>query len=350
MMKQLVAVIIVSAVAGLLFVVWEAVVFMNSTSPQLTSEQVFEVKPGQGFFSVAEDLEGAGIVSSALYFKILAKMTGQTNRLRVGEYLIKAGIRPGEILSVLGSGKSIERPITFPEGMNSYEMAALLESKGLFKGAEFLRLTRDRTLIHELTGENLSSLEGYLFPETYHYTKYTSAEAMVRAMVRRFVSVYDELLPKFKLKMPRHQLVILASVIEKETGAPIERPLISSVFHNRLQKGMRLQSDPTILYGMLVETGLMPMNIKKSDILKKSPFNTYTVKGLPAGPIGNPGQEALLAAADPANSDFLYFVSRNDGTHVFSKSFDEHNRAVKKFQLDRKARQGKSWRDLKNRR
>jgi UPF0755 protein len=144
-------------------------------------------------------------------------------------------------------------------------------------------------------------------------------------------------------------VITLASVVEKETGAPEERPVIASVFHNRLKKGMRLQSDPTILYGMLMKTGVMTKNIRKKDILAQTPYNTYTVRALPIGPIANPGKEAIKAVLNPGNTDFLYFVSRNDGTHVFSKTYEDHNKAVKAYQLNHRARKGKSWRDLKKR-
>jgi UPF0755 protein len=150
-----------------------------------------------------------------------------------------------------------------------------------------------------------------------------------------------------KIQMRVHDQVTLASVIEKETGAQGERQVISSVFHNRLNKKMKLQSDPTILYGILVETGVLKKNITKSDIHRPTPYNTYTVKALPMGPIANPGREALRAAVNPVESNYLYFVSRNDGTHVFSETYGNHNNAVKKFQLERKNRVGKSWRDLK---
>ena len=144
------------------------------------------------------------------------------------------------------------------------------------------------------------------------------------------------------------QILTLASIVEKETGAPEERPLVASVFHNRLRKGMLLQTDPTIIYGKAKETGKIVLNITRADLTRYTPYNTYVIKGLPPGPIANPGKAALQAVVHPAQSDYLYFVSKNDGTHQFSTDLAAHNAAVRKFQLDPKAREGKSWRDLKS--
>lgn len=210
----------------------------------------------------------------------------------------------------------------------------------------FLKRVRDPQYTQNLIGEPASSLEGYLFPETYNYTKYTSLDELIRAMVSRFQAVYRDVSKDYKGPLSRYQVVTLASVIEKETGAPQERELISSVFHNRLKKGMRIQSDPTIIYGYWVETGEPLRNIRKSDIRRPTPYNTYTVKALPIGPVANPGREALRAAMFPADSEYFYFVSRNDGTHIFTTNYKDHLQAVKDYQLNRSAREGKSWRDL----
>lgn len=167
-------------------------------------------------------------------------------------------------------------------------------------------------------------------------------------MVDHFNGVILETAPQLQEdKALRHKMIILASMIEKETGAPEERPTISSVFYNRMKKNMKFQSDPTIMYGMAVQRGAMVNNIRKSDILAKTPYNTYTVPSLPIGPIANPGKDAILAALKPEKTEFLYFVSMNEGRHYFSRSYQEHNEAVKKYQKDRRMREGKSWRNLK---
>lgn len=347
-MRYLLASVLLMISGLVLWVFWEAMHFLTAPiqAEHNANEIIFEVKPGEGFYKIAERLEKEKIVTSAFHFKILAKISGQAGSLRVGEYAIARDFRPIEVLTTLASGKSIERKITFPEGTNIFEMANLLQERGLGTRQEFLSLVQDPILVKKHLGEPLSSLEGYLYPETYSYTKYTPLAKLVEVMVERFKDVYKTIEAENKAGWSRHQIVTMASVIEKETGAPEERPQISSVFHNRLKKGMRLQSDPTILYGLLMQNGTMSGNIKREDILHPTPYNTYTVNGLPAGPIANPGIEALKAVVSPLNSNFFFFVSKNDGTHYFSSTLAEHNAAVKKFQLNREAREGKSWRDL----
>lgn len=324
------------------------------TGPGSKSEEVlFEVAPGKSFHAIAVDLEKHGLTSSAFNLRVLAKLTRQGGKVKAGEYALHRGMSPQEILEILVSGKSIMYPITFPEGSNIYEMAELLEQKKLYKAEEFLKACQDPKLINELLGIEVSSLEGYLYPETYNITKYTPLRELMATMVQNFKRNYAELEANAKSQslspaLPRHELVILASMVEKETGAAFERPMIASVFYNRLQKGMKLQSDPTTLYGIWVNTGAYKKNITRDDLVAPTRYNTYTVTRLPFGPIANPGREALAAVLKPARSEFLYFVSHNDGTHAFSKTYEEHQRAVKTFQLNPSARTGKSWRDLNN--
>ena len=205
---------------------------------------------------------------------------------------------------------------------------------------------KDGKFIKELIGQELESLEGYLFPDTYYFARGDNLKKIIRTMVQRFKEVFSSV-PKGNVNLTPHEIVILASIIEKETGAGFERPLISSVFHNRLQQKMRLATDPTIIYGVLRETGKEIRNIRRIHLKAQNPYNTYLNEGLPPGPIGNPGKEALLAAVQPKNTNYLFFVSKNDGTHVFTSTYKEHQKAVRTFQLDPKMRQGKSWRDLK---
>jgi UPF0755 protein len=350
MMKFVVAIFLVIAVAA----GFEVFRFLAAGPGSASEEVIFEVPSGKSFHVIAQQLEKKGLVTSAFKLRVLAKLTNQGSHVKVGEYAMNRGMTPGEILLLLTSGKSIQYPVTFPEGSNIYEMAATLEGKKLYKAGEFLKACHDKALIHELLGIDVSSLEGYLFPETYNVTRYTPLNDLLRAMVQNFKNAYQALENQMKSQglMPplaRHELVILASVVEKETGAPEERPLIASVFYNRLTKGMKLQSDPTIIYGIWVDTGAYKNNITKDDILKPTRYNTYTVAKLPFGPISNPGRESLQAVLKPAKSEYLYFVSHNDGTHAFSKTYEEHNKAVKNFQLNPAAREGKSWRDLKKR-
>ena len=329
---------------------FEAFRFMAAGPGRADEMLVFEIPAGKSFKQIANDLQAEGVVLDAFRLRVLARLTRQDVNVKRGEYALNRSMTPQQVLSLLVSGKSIQYPVTFPEGTNVYEMAAILESRGLFKAQDFLQACRDKALIQALLGVDVSSLEGYLFPETYNVTKYTPLREFITAMVQNFKNVYGQLESQGStaaVKLARHEIVTLASVVEKETGAPEERPMIASVFYNRLQKNMRLQSDPTIVYGIWVETGAYKQNITKDDILRPTPYNTYTVPRLPFGPIANPGRESLAAVMKPATGDYLYFVSKNDGTHVFTRTYEDHLRAVASFQLNAEARAGKSWRDLK---
>lgn len=320
--------------------------FSHSRPSQEALEVIYELKPGTSFGSMAEELERQGLVKNANFFSVYARLTGERSKIKVGEYSLKTNMSPSEILEVLTSGKSIERSFTVSEGLNLFEISDLYEKEGFGTRENFWKLTHDKEFIRSLLGEERDSLEGYLFPETYRLTKFTTTKTLISNMVKRFLYVYKEAVPQELPGWTRHQVVTLASIIEKETGAGEERPLISSVFHNRLAKRMKLQTDPTILYGKALVTGSFLINIKRADILAPTTYNTYVISGLPPGPIANPGKEALAAAVKPAKSDYLFFVSQNDGKHIFSVDYESHNRAVKRFQLDPKAREGKSWRDL----
>ncbi len=327
--------------------------FIGQSMSQTSEEVVYEVAPGLSFRAVAKDLEKNGLIKNADFFVLLAKFRGGANKMKVGEYLLNKNMKPNEVLAQILSGKSIERSLTISEGLSIFEIAEIFDQGGLASAKEVLSTIQDPTFVKETLGEEQSSLEGYLFPETYSFTKYTDYKTILAQMVNRFKIVYAEVAAQSKLQtessLPnwsRHKVVTLASIIEKETGAPNERPLISSVFHNRLRKGMLLQTDPTIIYGKAMESGKLEINITKADIARPTSYNTYVIKGLPPGPIANPGKEALLAAVKPVTSSYLYFVSHNDGTHQFSEDYKNHLQAVQKFQLDAKARQGKSWRDL----
>lgn len=324
--------------------------FLTEPASESSETAVFEVRPGESFKSVSRRLFEDGLVTSYSKLDLYAKMTGVGGKVRVGEYALRRDLNPREVLSILVSGKSIEYSVTVTEGSNRFEIGDALEKQGIIKRAEFLQLTGDEKFASELVGgEPVSTLEGYLFPETYHITKFTGARGLIKMMVARFKENFGKIRRDPENSLRPHQLVTLASIVEKETGAPEERAVIASVFYNRLKKGMRLQTDPTVVYGVWEKSGAWNRNISRQDLLTPTRYNTYTLEGLPYGPISNPGLDALKAAADPADTEFLFFVSRNNGTHVFSKDYKGHVNAVAQFQLDRKAREGKSWRDLKNR-
>ena len=311
------------------------------------TEVVYEVLPNKAFNSVAKDLELSGVIINAKMFSIYARIKNQRHKMKMGEYLFRTNMTPDEVIEVLSSGKSIERKFTIPEGLNMYEIADLYESAQFGTKENFLQLCKDKEFAKNLTGEDLENLEGYLYPETYALTKFTSTKELISLMVKSSLDQLNTLLPDGKNWVgTRHAFMTFASLVEKESGHPEDRPMVASVFKNRIEKKMRLQTDPTILYGILDSTGELKKNITKADILTPSRYNTYTIDGLPPGPISNPGVDSMRAALSPPQTNYLFFVSRNDGTTQFSESLQDHNQAVQKFQIDPKAREGKSWRDL----
>lgn len=296
-----------------------------------------EIKKGASFNEVAGILKKENLINNIFYFKVLAWFRGDSTKIQSGEYAFSKKMSLREILNILVKGQTYLHKITFPEGYNLYEIAEELEEKLFLKKEEFISLCYKAELIYELLGEKVNSLEGYLFPETYLVPRPVKAEALIRQMVQNFFTAYRSFSKKNimvnKKKLSRQKLVTLASIVEKETGLARERDLIAGVFYNRLKKGMRLESDPTILYGMMREAGaLVPLNIRKKDILRKTPYNTYRIPGFPAGPISNPGKKALKAVFEPEKSSYFYFVSRNDGSHVFSTTYKEHEKAVRLYQ------------------
>ncbi len=243
---------------------------------------------------------------------------------------------PKDILVMLIKGRVIEYPFTVPEGLNIYEVADLLAEKGFVDRDEFLRLAKDKDFLASLDIE-APTLEGYLFPDTYRANRSMHEPQIITLMVKRFFEVFDEEKEKVTTKgtLTDYEVVILASVIEKETGAAVERPLVSAVFSNRLKKEMKLDSCATVIYGIWDR---FDGNLTERDLTTWTPYNTYLNPGLPPGPICNPGRESIAAALSPADVDYLYFVSKNDGTSYFSSTLSEHNRAVYEYQILRKNR------------
>ncbi len=238
-------------------------------------------------------------------------------------------MRPLQVLNHLKKGIVHQYEVVIPEGYAVRQIAQVLEEKGLAEAEQFMALAADSELAESL-GIPSDNLEGYLFPSTYFISRATTAEEIIRQMVRAFHTAYTSDLREREREMGlnTHEVVTMASIIEKETSSEAERDLISGVFHNRLKRNMRLQSDPTVIYGIADFDG----NLKRVHLQTDTPYNTYRRRGLPPGPIANPGRASLIAALYPASVDYLYFVSRNDGTHYFSRNIDEHNRAVARFQ------------------
>jgi UPF0755 protein len=230
------------------------------------------------------------------------------------------------------SGRVVQYEITIPEGYTLAQISRVVEEKRLARSDEFIRRATDPVFLQSL-GYDTDSLEGYLYPESYYFSKRVGSEGILRALVKRFEAVYTPEMEKRaeEIGMTRLEVVTLASIIEKETSVEEERPVVSAVFHNRIKKKIPLQSDPTVIYGLPHFNG----NLTRKNLKNRSPYNTYRVKGLPPGPIANPGKASLWAALNPAPVEYLYFVSKNDGTHYFSKTLTEHNRAVQKYQRRR---------------
>ncbi len=305
---------------------------------------VFEVRPGEGFSSINGRLNRQGLISSAKLFHRYSQFQNIMTKFKSGAFVIKSGSNLLEVAETLTQGKAITTTITIPEGKNIFEIGKILENSGVIDAKSFIAAAKSSEIINKLKipGERV---EGYLYPETYHFSKGTSAGRIIGTMVHQFHKKVKGLaLENNPMDLNPHQVIIMASIVEKETGAGHERPMIAGVFLNRLKKGMRLQSDPTTIYGIYENYN---GNLRKKHLLERTPYNTYKVSGLPKGPISNPGLDSIKAVLDPTPHQYLYFVSQNDGTHIFSKSYKEHREAVNKFQKDKNARKGKSWRDLK---
>ncbi len=282
--------------------------------------------PGSGIRTLASELKTGGVIRSSWQFILMTRLRGNAHRLKAGEYRFNDGMTPEIIMNKIVSGAVDYRKFTLPEGYSMYQAAELLQQQGYFNKDSFLEKCRDKTLLLRL-GLKGSSVEGYLFPATYNLPWGGSEEQLLEQMVGRFNKVYAAFPEGAAHQFSRHEIITLASIIEKEAVLPAEKPLISSVFYNRLQLGMPLQSDPTAVYGVRAFSG----KVTKADIQLPSPYNTYLNKGLPPGPIGNPGRDAISAALNPAKTDYLYFVARQDGTHQFSRNLEEHNRAVARY-------------------
>lgn len=303
-------------------------VFVVTPAGDGKNVRIFDFAEGHSLKVLAEELESAGIISSARLFVIYARVKGADARAKAGSYQFNDGLPPAEILRRMVAGEIFAHRFAVPEGYSVYQIAELLENRGLFTKDSFLKRCFDRELLKEL-GIGGRSVEGYLYPSTYTIPPKMDEAALIRMMVGQFDKVYGQRFAERakSLGVSTRTVVTLASMIEKEAAVPDERPLIASVFRNRLKTGMPLQSDPTAVYGVRAFGG----KVSKQDISRKTPYNTYLIKGLPPGPIGNPGSESIEAALAPAATGYLYFVARKDGTHCFSATLEEHNRAVRRY-------------------
>ncbi|MEW6187605.1 MAG: endolytic transglycosylase MltG [Thermodesulfobacteriota bacterium] len=291
--------------------------------------RVVRILPGMGLKEIAFHLHREGIVSAPYKFMALTWLKGRNNKIQWGDFELSPGLAPTELLTVLSSGKTILKRITIPEGFTLQQIAKRLSDENLIEENTFLASAGDAQFIESL-GIDGKTLEGYLFPDTYVFHRGMNSRVIQERMVRRFKEIFSTLQEGGEWPGPGEvkKMVTLASIVEKESGDKSERPLIASVFYNRIRKGMPLQSDPTVIYGIKGFNG----DLTKKDLRTPTPYNTYLKPGLPPGPIANPGREALRAVLAPVKSEYIYFVSKNDGSHYFSKNLKDHNRAVARYQ------------------
>jgi len=306
--------------------------YLNTLPSEDSEDRYVTIPSGTHFNQVAQVLEKEGVIIGAKRFRLLAKLKGVEKEIKAGDYHFHAAMTPSEVLDKLVRGEYRDHKITIPEGFNVFQIADVLEKKGLVEKEEFLKCASDPDFVCSLNvkGDNL---EGFLFPDTYLLRQDMGEKGILRKMFDRFNEMLKEQYIKRaqELNMSLEEVITLASIVEKETSDPSERQLIAAVFHNRLKRGMLLQSDPTVIYGLKDFNG----NLTKKDLMTKTAFNTYLNRGLPPQPIANPGEESIKAVLYPSPKNYLYFVSKNDSTHHFSSTLKEHNQAVNRYQKRR---------------
>jgi peptidoglycan lytic transglycosylase G len=297
------------------------------------AEQFVVIEPGSTTRAIGERLIQAGIVRNEPTFRAAVWRSGRARTLQAGEFRFDRPMTPIEVIEKIARGDVYNRRITFPEGLTIQEMARIFEQQGFGKAAAFIEAARDTTAVRDIDAE-AKDLEGYLFPETYSLPRDTTPVRLVQLMVGRFRELFTAERQQAALAagLTPRQAVTLASLVEKETAVASERPMVAAVYLNRLKIGMAMQADPTVIYA-LQRAGRYDGNLRRDDLLFDSPYNTYRYPGLPPGPIASPGLPSLEATVAPAKVDYLYFVSRNDGSHVFARTLAEHNENVRTFQV-----------------
>lgn len=301
--------------------------FLYSSSGEGNTVKVVDFAKGSSLRKLSDELQNGGVIGSSTLFMLYARISGISGKVKAGTYQFSDAMSPLEIFRKLKAGDIYEKRFAVPEGYSIFQIAEMLDSRGFFSKEPFLRECRSPQLLKEL-GINGPSVEGYLYPSTYNLLKADDPAALIKQMVGQFRKVYEERFAALEKNSPltRSQIITLASIVEKEAVAQQEKPIIASVFFNRLKKRMPLQSDPTAVYGARAFGG----KVSGSDVRRDSAYNTYKISGLPPGPIGNPGAGAIEAVLNPAATGYYYFVAKNDGTHHFSVDLDEHNRAVRR--------------------
>jgi UPF0755 protein len=319
--------------AGAAASVWVYSLIQRPYKGYQETEAFVAIAPGSSPQSMGRSLTDAGVVANPLAFRVAVWMRGAGRRLQAGEYRFDAPMTPAEVVDKIVRGDVFLQPVTFREGLTIKQMAEIYEERGFGPAKEFVQAASRPDAVRAFD-PRATDLEGYLFPDTYALPRRTTADQLVSRMIARFEKV---LTPELRQQAASHglsvrELVALASLVEKETAKPEERPLVAAVYKNRMKIGMRLQCDPTVIYA-LERAGRYTGNLTRNDLDYDSPYNTYRYAGLPPGPIAAPGAASIEAAANPADATYLYFVSRNDGSHVFASTLDEHNRNVAEWQI-----------------
>lgn len=317
-------------VAGVILagaLLWLGYAFFGPNNFEEASEKVFYVSRGQAFSSIVDSLASQGIIRDKGLFVFVAKLRGGATRLQVGKYLFRSGASNSEIFLAMRSGRGgLPIQVTIPEGLTARAQAKLLNRLVGIDSTKYVRLAMDESFTRSL-GIEARTLEGYLFPETYVFTWQQDEREILKALVGQFQREYTDSLRQRErdLGWSTGQILTLASIIEGETRLDDERPTIAGVYRNRLRKGMPLGADPTIQY--ILESG--PRRLLFSDLKRDSPYNTYRHRGLPPGPVNNPGRSSIMAALYPAQNNFYYFVADGTGGHVFTTNFEDHRRMVR---------------------
>ena len=318
----------VPLVVGLITYRFMHLAFLAPLDSSSKKEVAVEIPPGLTFQQICKLLEDKEVIRYGSTLNIIARLKGVDTKIKTGEYILSPALPPKAILQKLVDGEVFQRAVTIPEGTSIWNIGVELEKVGLTKRDEFDKILTDPKLLAQ-AGIASSSFEGYLFPDTYHFSRPITARKIAWAMLENGEKHWP---PEFSeqaevLGMSRHEILILASIIEKESSGTDEQHIISSVFHNRLNQGMKLQADPTVIYGIPNFNG----TLTKKDLETPHPYNTYTNFGLPPGPIGNPGESSTRAALFPQKTSYLFFVADGTGRHVFSTTLQEHNEAVRKY-------------------
>jgi len=331
----LITIVLGVLILGMGTAAWWVTIVVERPYKGWSGEEVFvDIPQGAGVAAITRRLSEAGLLEHPYIFRLSVWQQGAERQLKAGEYRFDRPMAPRRLVSALVRGDVYLRPLTFPEGLLISEMAALYEQGGFGTAAAFESAARNVALIADLD-PGATDLEGYLFPDTYQLPRRVEATDLVQTMVDRFREIAVPALPQVAstLGWTTREWVTLASLVEKETRLDAERPLVAAVYANRVRIGMGLQCDPTVIYA-LRRAGQWQGNLTRENLQIDSPYNTYRYRGLPPGPIASPGKSSLLAAAAPAPVDFLYFVSRNDGSHAFSATLAEHNLNVRRFQIE----------------